>query len=647
MNRFVNPYNFIPLARKKALFDQEEEKRLTGRITVRIRTRTPLFIPNTSCCRVFHAASEPEKHKSFDFFSYTQLTDKNAGNYFEPVIPGSEIRGMIRSVYETLTASCMSAVNDDAEIVKRTNSVYCPGLVHRVVHEDGSISFMLIKAELVKLPRNSSGTSALREGEKIYFTRKTGKNGGFFVNRWQKNKPEDEEKVFSGFVIRGEESFFINGEPTKKNYAVFQLPEQGKEEEICVIDEVHRQMMETVLQSYQNPKSNKKLGKGGHHGYVEYGKRWNAFFEEGQQEYFPVYYSQATKKLVYLSPASLTKEAYINRVRMLLKQHGDFQPCSGTGGLCPACALFGMTGDTSRASSLRFCDARVIAEGSSWEDLYWDNPVTLQELAQPKIAAAEFYLRKPEKGDFWTYDYYVKDRKVIEWTPEIAGRKYYWHDLGMEFVQSVERTERNKTVRPLKQNITFTEDIYFDGITRKQLRQLLAILDISRDNPEIGEKGNGYKLGAGKPLGLGSIEMRVEKVVVREVSLTEEGIFYQEVPYEELSSLEQWDELGFCREVMPAFRKLISFDGAGENKITYPVTNQQLLAVQNGNPHEKGYEWFTENHGRIRERERSGYRESLPPAASENVFNTALEKSEQSRRRRSGQRDGQRGRRRY
>ena len=81
-----------------------------------------MFIPDSSNEKAFPMQGEDSEHKSYDFFKYGG----------EPVLPGSEIRGMLRSVYETLTGSCLSGIDDDMELVKRTNDIYKPGLIKKV-----------------------------------------------------------------------------------------------------------------------------------------------------------------------------------------------------------------------------------------------------------------------------------------------------------------------------------------------------------------------------------------------------------------------------------------------------------------------------------------------------------------------------------
>ena len=97
---FVNPYNFIPLGNG---VDRKEKKSLsegslTGYISCKLTVKTPLLLPDHS--------AETEKNK-FEFYSVLN----------EPTIPGSELRGCIRSVFETVTNSCLSVL-DDKEKVK-------------------------------------------------------------------------------------------------------------------------------------------------------------------------------------------------------------------------------------------------------------------------------------------------------------------------------------------------------------------------------------------------------------------------------------------------------------------------------------------------------------------------------------------------
>ena len=91
-NRFVNPYNFIPFPEKKASAYKDGDKHY-GVIRYSITTKTPLFIPNSSNDTIFSNPSQKD-HKSYDFYSYTDLSNHTSKetHYYEPVVPGSEMR---------------------------------------------------------------------------------------------------------------------------------------------------------------------------------------------------------------------------------------------------------------------------------------------------------------------------------------------------------------------------------------------------------------------------------------------------------------------------------------------------------------------------------------------------------------------------
>lgn len=136
--KFMNPYNFISFPPEKATAYTDTDRH-TGVMEYSITTKTPLFIPNSSTETAFKESSAVEDHKSYDFFSYTELEKGRTyeGEYHIPVIPGSEIRGVVRTVYETLTDSCMGLLNSENYPVKRTPTRFNPGLLCR--NEDGTI----------------------------------------------------------------------------------------------------------------------------------------------------------------------------------------------------------------------------------------------------------------------------------------------------------------------------------------------------------------------------------------------------------------------------------------------------------------------------------------------------------------------------
>ena len=144
LSKFYNPYHFVRLGNDVKRSEDTLEERIqadvsqlyTGKINVVLKTKTPLFIPN-----VPEYEMKENDHKKYKFYSYDGNT---------PVIPGSSLRGVIRSVYETISNSCLSVVDLDDRPVRRTSEVYSPALLG--YNADGQI--VLYKAEKVIVKYN-------------------------------------------------------------------------------------------------------------------------------------------------------------------------------------------------------------------------------------------------------------------------------------------------------------------------------------------------------------------------------------------------------------------------------------------------------------------------------------------------------------
>lgn len=583
---FYNPYDFVPMPRKKARHTEEEGERLSGYIEYELTTKTPLFIPNTSSKKAFSASDEISEHASMDFYSYELLDEKERydDKYHTPVIPGSAIRGLLRNVYETLTDSCYSAVNDEAQLFKRTSDAYKPGLIKRMA--DGK--FALYAAEEAIF----AGTdSRLRDGAKVYFSvkQKVESQNSFGRRNVPTRDLVDEildkpsRDAYTGYAKKGERD--IRGREGK--WHLFRLKNSAK----AVKDDISLELegLELVLRSYADPRVNKKLGDGpqAHKGYASYSKAFESFKQNSQvNDCFPVYYSMVVQdKIYYLSPAAITKEAYQTKVRNVLEKRG-LHPCQERSDACPTCAMFGFVGkdnEVSRSSQIRVLDASVRNPLENESSYYVNKWMTLNELSSPKISSTEFYLRKPSpRADFWTYDYYYEGGVAKpNLNPELSGRKMYWH-YEPKLSASVEKTKRNVTVRMLKENVVFVGKVYFDSISRKQLERLIWICNISK------ETTYGYKLGMGKPLGLGSIAMEVKDVKLRRFGTDIENIYSVESVEHATRS---YGELEYSTSAEKKFLKMCDMSDMNTKNVRYPYAYN-----------EKGEEgetflWFALNHG--------------------------------------------------
>lgn len=582
---FVNPYNFISISGKSSELKPSEqpEKAYTGVIEYSILTKTPLFIPDTEndhAIKPDRYRKDGKFHKSYEFFSYK---DENGQRI--PIIPGSELRGMLRNNYEILTNSCLSALNDDEILSRRNAEVFSAGLIKKT----GS-NYQLYKAvdnllrtkgaNNLEIDRNWNKNNpdnkkkymrkcyiqdGLVEGKKIRFDA---------LERGKKIKPIvtaiGNGCKKTGYVLKGEAGPETKSSNQKHCLHVLEL-ENPKASPIAKIDET---LLDTVLGIYKN---------NGEHEYREYAAQWKKFKAGQGEEFFPVYYSEAAGKY-YFSPAAITIELYHNKIKDMVKGH---TPCKDREKLCPACRLFGMLkagGNAfSVASRIRISDASVKA-GQNRN--YYEEPIVLKELSSPKMGNVEFYLERPGNACFWTYDYYCMDGNVIKaYAPVINGRKFYWHhpDFNLNNAKALndEETERNMTVRPLKPGIEFEGKLFFDNISKEELDRLIFLLNCG-ENGAISDRKHGYKLGGAKPLGLGSIALCVDSIKLRKVALDRQNktLLRQVVNYDEYEA-PVWDET-----VLNSFNKMTDFNAVKSGNIDYPRVKKD----------DNIFGWFVENH---------------------------------------------------
>ncbi|MGM0711930.1 TIGR03986 family CRISPR-associated RAMP protein [Brevibacillus parabrevis] len=547
--RFVNPYNFVSLdgrcERHPAEYYREGE-RLTGYIECSLTTLTPLIIPNTSNDKALHT-SRTWSEQSYDFYSYTNLERAKDGaalkKFHEPVIPGSELRGVIRSVYEAAFKGCLSTADVGRTMYRRTMRPKEPGILRKV---EGKWMIELCERYLLSVsPARSREGNVSRESHERW---KEGAEVSVKVEgedvslKPEGNKTKKVVDIKDGHVTADgfQQGYLHKGEAfqNKKTTSVF-VPKRDKDNNKTLIpvheDEIKR--LEKVLSQYMDPKLNRHIDAKGHTGYAEYRKVFDQILQTGEQGQLLVYYSTYKPKeteevqATYLTPAMISKEVYLQTIGALLKANEEYQPCTERSHVCPACGLFGMAGEkpkTSLGSRIRFSDAEYVSNDSnrSREGMYWS--ILLPELGAPKPGAVEFYTLPPVQTNSgykkWTYDDVLEaQRKFRLLEPQelrLRGRKFYWHHTPKERKNNSRSDQSNrnvamqKEVRAVKKGNNFHFRIYFDQVTIKELAQLYWSLALGNSDQYA------HKIGHGKPLGYGSAKIKPENIWIRRIDST-------------------------------------------------------------------------------------------------------------------------------
>ena len=598
---FVNPFNFVSIntesEKRKDIKQQYEKKEQfhTGYLRCKMYVKTPLAIPDSEKKKVTEISGK--EHKEYPFYSIDGKV---------PVIPGSSIRGMIRSVYETATDSCMVTVKENMGMTARIDNkrAFLPGLL---IYEKGEWKLYSAKRYLIPIEGRrykafqnfnregnfqvqeesgqrylKSGDVKFRNGDCVNFTLfsqyQPYKKGNYIIWNGIVETLQRSEKG-DAYVFIGEEfPSRKHGESLFKKCALIEV-EKGKIQDAL-------EGLEETIKVYQNPAINRNYSKE-HSGYAN--------FENAKKRgVIPIWFREEDKTNrqeghLYFSAASIGRKQYEKRLIDLI---GSKKPCEKRSCLCKACLLFGMAkGQESVGSRVRIGDAK----GESYS---LERNVTLQELGMPRSSYMPFYAEKQGiryRESCVSYD---------EQGAVVRGRKFYWHNPKAENDSSVyttkEKTERNSTVDLVMPGAVFNFKVYYDGITEQQLNELIWTVTFW-ENEENGVLC--HKLGHGKPLGLGSVKMTVAEKVERIVKDEGYQLIHSEVILGDTPPISK--NLIYVKELL----RICNYQALQGEDIRYPYVKLDTAAEKMEKEKKKqgkeelkenilaNHQWFTQNRG--------------------------------------------------
>jgi CRISPR-associated protein (TIGR03986 family) len=637
---FVNPYSFFPLERQGPQRRAVDGRELSGKLTCRVEVQdwSPLFVPNTSgVFELLIDGDENKVHKSYDFYSYDDLSEAAQGSTglpkvgpSEPVIPGSELRGMTRSIYEQLTNSCMPITDEKSNPIKRTN---LPKHPYRMEWDGATGEWKLYETEVYKLgakeayaqfrvvnmhgstvTQNIAAYRRLRSGYEHQFVPGTGS----IVRQKLTCDPSATgryrgEVCDSGSAWTAAPEFYlhvtgeIGGRRNHNHLLMYPVVNAHAGSPLCSIREEDRlyRRFERVVDAYCEDSTIDNHKKA-----IPIYKAYRALLKAHQ----PVLvYADDDKNPLHLAPSAMSPESFDTRIVDLMGRH---RPCTGPA-FCPTCRLFGMVGTQGQIGSrVRFSDAHI-QEGTTFGFL---EPTTLAPLAGPRPSATEFYLKKPDgvEDGIWNYDYVLrgkvdnhgnryleKDATPYKDMPGagIQGRKLYLHSPFAQAErytpEAFKKSTQNVTVRPLKEG-TFVFDVYFTDLSAHELATLAFAL---------GGMGGGrlQKLGRGKPLGMGSVRVRVQSCEVKSYTFADgkvactkserdEGWFKRNLPDDEASKARRKLVVFYAQDL-----RSIPHNGSSLGAmVSYPKPKRGPICSDVNSPlRNQTFEWFRSNRGSV------------------------------------------------
>lgn len=579
---FYNPYFFLPVTKglsdeETAPFDEIKKgehdhirhdlyhpDRHTGAVTCTLTTRTPTLVGNLHLKKEGEEDNEP---------AYVVPYRRNGW----PAIPGNSLRGMIGSLIEALSNSSLRVLEDReysvrkkadqalsriGRIVKQGKNLYIEplGVPQKLPYcnKDRDINFndysLACADHIVSLEKNSDGNPLLKKG------------------------PIDQPDWTSGYLR------ITNGDgqnQRKKKFIPIPNPPIAPlpidPEAISKLYRLCNQVEKVLLPE----------------GYKDYE------LKEGYLLYFKT--NSAGTKVTELSYSAIWRDDFAIRTsfdafRQLENGHNllpwgwkepeDKKPRRRR--LTPAEYFLGVVEEVEKAeeeeredekknpgrnlaSRLRFSDALPTNKKVQWIDGR-ENPLKI--LSSPKPPSEKMYFHKQGAG----------------LNPN--GRKVYLHHREEDLVWETQDKEENKNQKllchPIDREQSFKFSIRFHNLSDAELSLLLTALKPDDDFQ--------HRLGLGKPLGLGSVKLTIDKLETKDLK-TAYGQWKSTLKNENWQKFLSKNQGLIDEDVLGALRWLGNPANI-EHLVHYPLTRRQWDALHSSNKakaEQELFRWFVNN----------------------------------------------------
>lgn len=453
-NTNIYPYNFVTLGTECDRASRNIGK-LTGYINISVTPKTDIIVP-------FEKVNE----KKYNFFEYND-------NY---VIPGSQMRGVVRNLYEVLTNSCLSQMEKEYNVSFRYPVKDATKWKPCIVKYTGKEWMILQTSKVLKLINksllNSKGIKEQLTKER-YYCKELNKHFTF-------NENKNFINVDNKYILRFGEKKNTKEVAAIKLFEITNLPFTNDEnDDVLKIVKNLKKNCQRYVENLNELNTNATADK------VDnlYNDIINAIDNE---QPFVAYYNEAKK---YLSPSNVGREMLKDT---LDKMYVGYENCTDQYQLCSACALFGTASDDESVKSrIRFTDLYLDKNGIK------KRTMDLVSLGS-HLSNYRFYANKEwEENDV-----------------RIRGRKFYWHHPVNYKASNIDNANINCSYDTLcfdtNNTKKFEGKIYFESLTEKELKDLVFSIELGGNNHML-------KLGHGKPFGYGSILCKCENIYLRKI----------------------------------------------------------------------------------------------------------------------------------
>ena len=562
-NAFINPYTFVPLPDtvkrdKPHGHAKAVEGRMTGYLDVVFAFRSPLMMPA-------------------DWKTAEETTATGTRIEERVTVPGSSVRGAVRSLFEVISSSCLSILDPDYRPAHRASLEMRSDKQLAVVDEvdsDGKVISVLPTSRVVwiraeALWRLFGGAAVLRSGvrisldEKAIYEQSFGGNKGKPVKREQLT-PEGESTLTKGgdWVVHVADAGAKGNHPADRIHVAV-----GK------LDATSIRLGERTWEGYRElcrysadvtggelaPKAPawdarewpevlvKHRSKDGKETAIGKRRKSDGALAPGDSVWITTRSEGGERVVTGLTMSSSWREFGKGPIRDRLPDE-SLLPCRDPDELCPACATFGFIEARAEGQRRDQAEHNAYASHLRFGAFETDAPVPLRLVLppptrSPRPSAGAFYLEHlTAEGENREAGVAELGKPASRWGGQldssgmrrIAGRKFYWHGQEPKDTtptpRQVRRTHYPKEGAPDCQETRrwITEGtpvlkgrIHFENIDARQLGFLMLALEPQELAERAGISVNGdlaVHLGGGKGLGFGTAVGRITDTCIQDAA---------------------------------------------------------------------------------------------------------------------------------
>ena len=538
---FINPYNFVRVAcfapARRIPCTHEKFAGLSGRIICQLETLTPLCAPDAEASHEFPMQRErdDERHHEEDKTRWRKHFSRLADG--TPYIAGASLKGMLRSVAEAASNSCFSILTNELAVFRDNRDHFTRPQAGRRIGQISKRSGALEFADLYDSSRRFIPSGPNRGYPNTNHNDPLLVKGMFGDCGMDRLPPRP--RTYRVAIRRG-----AAGRPHPNRTA--SLSAETKD----LYDKLTKKLVREPHSEDRCTPSRRNMAYAPEDSPAGDRRPWLAdYIASAQHEVYvwgQVSNSRAPGSALSFGRNFRYKWAYEPRAAL----DAAFHPCRKPDEVCPCCDLFGMVEerDETRAagrSEVNALAGKVSISAARWTggrcEMFWLSDPRI--LNTPKYSCRSFYLY-PDTGSFdVSRDEYVRAIGGRILPNPLRGRKFYWHHTRVcdsvwtpeDWIAYLSRREKDDGARPPETELNaeieallpgarFEFTVEFENLTSFQLGLLLWTLALP------GVLGGGaHHLGLGKPLGLGSISVRVRSVEIinrarRYASIFETGV---------------------------------------------------------------------------------------------------------------------------